>query len=336
MAQANDSGAARPGRLSDRLRDPLRLALQGAAAVVATYAAMTALGWDHVTWALISALFVLQRNSDATRRSLAGRVGGAAAGAVIGLFAVGLLPGEAMTVWRLPAAAAGAMVLAAFRPNQSYALVAAVAVALEPSDPAWIGALERVRAIALGAAAAWAAASVVWRQPAGARARAALADSLAACRDLAAVLIPSVTGSGDDDRDRLHAAYRKAARIARARLADCRSGTRDQLAAVARRIDRVWHDLVFLDRLSRRGPAVRPAVDLGEAREDACRRLDAARRALLGAPADDAGPEAPTAGPPPDDLPDFVLRELADDLAALRRQVRDLRDPAARASKEAA
>ncbi|WP_396595404.1 FUSC family protein [Brevundimonas sp. R86498] len=298
--------------------------------MAATYGAMRALDWDHLNWALISALFVLERNSDATRRNLFGRLSGAAAGAAIGLAIVALFPGESLTVLRLPVAAALAMSLAAFHPRQSFALVAAVAVALEPADPAWIGAFERVRAIALGSLWGLTAAMILWREPARARATKGLAEAVARCQDLATILIPSVAHGTDDHRDSLHAAYRDAMRIAHLRIKDCRDETRGMMADVARKLDRVWHDLVFIDRLSRQRPAIHPVVDLEDVRETARRELEAVRCALQG-----SGPARPAAevagGPMPgathgdrqsEDLLGFVLRELASDLAALRQQVR--------------
>lgn len=322
MADVIDSGRRGTGRLRDLLHDPVRLGVQGAAAAAATYGLMTALDWRHLTWGLISALFVLQRNSDATRRSLAGRLGGAAAGSLIGLAAVAIAPGETLAIWRLPAAAFLAMLVAVIRPRQSYVIVAAVAVALENSDPAWVGALERVRAIATGSLMAAAASTLIWREPAATRARRALAEAVAACGRLADLLIPSVAGPGPDEREAMHAAYRRAMRAARARIADCPARRREQLQAVARGLDRVWHDLVFIDRLSdRRTQAVRRR-DLPAVRDHVCAALESLRLALLGlAPPGRAGDPAGgavVADDAPRDIAGFILKELERDLAGLR------------------
>jgi len=109
-------------------------------------------------------------------------------------------------------------------------------LALEASDPAWIGALERVRAIATGS--------------------------------ILAMASPDVA----DDRDRLHAKCRRAMQLARGRIEDCRSPRRSSISAIAARVDRVRHDLIFLDRLSgrqarqaREAGACRPPAKVGEA-----------------------------------------------------------------------
>lgn len=311
-------------------RDPLRLSVQGAAAAGAIYLVMTPLGWPHLSWALISGLFVLQLNSDATRRSLWDRLAGTALGSGVGLAAVALMPGESLAGWRVPAAAFVAMMIAVFKPNRSYVLVAAIAVSLEQVDPVWVGALERTRAIALGALMAVAASWIVWREPARTRALAALSRAIDRCRDLADRLIPAVgRRTTHDDRTALHDDYQQAMALARGRLEDCPRTQRSSMERVAREVDRVWHDLVFVDRLSRRSGSTlegqERSFDLEGVRAAVCRSLETARDELTakGRASGDTLPNAAMrllGDHPPGSLR-FVLEELRQDLDGLAHAV---------------
>ncbi|MEH6664481.1 MAG: FUSC family protein [Brevundimonas sp.] len=287
---------------------------------------MSVLGWPHAVWALISVLFVLQLNSDATRQSLSDRLRGTAVGSLIGLAAVVVLPGEAQAVWRVPIASFAAMAFAVSHPHRSYVMVAAIAVALESSDPAWTGALERIRAIAMGSFMAMAVSVLIWREPARVRSIRALAAVLEKCRALSREVVrPASDRQQLDERRERHAEVHQALRLAQACVADCRDGSRTALDRVERRIERIWHDLVFIDRASAGAAACPGLTTVSEA---VCRRLDHARQRLLRpgkAPEQPGEAGGAVTSPPGAGGPlAFALEELQRDLSCLDQEITGL------------
>src|SRR3989344_5206794 len=82
-------------------RDSARLAVQSAAAAAATWFVMQRLELPHTSWAVISALFVVQPSLDGTFTAALGRIAGTVVGTVVGLAPVILFGGHDLTALRL-------------------------------------------------------------------------------------------------------------------------------------------------------------------------------------------------------------------------------------------
>lgn len=111
-------------------RDILRLGLQAGAAAAIAALAMQAIGRGELFLAVISAVLVLQRNSDATLDSAGERVAGAVTGTVVGFVALLLLRPLLPDPWPLLAAMTVMGSVAAWKPALKYGLVAAGGIAV--------------------------------------------------------------------------------------------------------------------------------------------------------------------------------------------------------------
>ncbi len=257
-------------------RDSARLAVQSAAAAAATWFVMERLGLPHTSWAVISALFVVQPSLDGAFTAALGRIAGTVVGTIVGLATVILFGGGDLTALRLALAALGVYAAVQFWPNMSYGLVAASVIALE-ADPQVIGgAAERALAIILGAGTGALATVLVWPDSARARADRSLRQALAACRDLLEESLREALGEARQDRAAARDRFLGQLREARQAAASIRLGRRKRPSPTeaVEGLERLWHAMVLIERALER----RPARGL-TARSTLGRSVDEARRA---------------------------------------------------------
>lgn len=272
-------------------RDPGRRAAQTAAAAVGTYLVMSAAGLPEVNWAVISALFVTQASLGGTFASVVDRLLSTIFGTLVGLaciYAIGLggwrtAVGLGVAAFAIDLAAAG------LRPGLRYAhVVAGILILSHAADDALASALWRGLAIGVGALAAGLAVTLILPTPAHRRAEENLAAALRRCGDLLARLASALRGGDETDarsahrdvRGFLEAAETMAERSRRDRYGGPNGPTYAVLTNAAQRI---WHTLVMLDRVHRRGLSPDPRSLLDEplaeiaaaAREHLCRMADA-------------------------------------------------------------
>ena len=127
------------------LERPARIALQTATAALATYGLFKLAGLPQASWAVISALFVIQPNVGGTISTALGRIAGTVLGTAVGLACVLTLGGSAGAVALGLLLATGSLGLViGFRPGLRYGLVPAAFILLAPGGEelaqAWHGA----------------------------------------------------------------------------------------------------------------------------------------------------------------------------------------------------
>lgn len=293
--------------------DIARLALQGAAAASATLLACRWFGVsaDSWSWAVISALFVIQANADATVSAALARIGGTVLGTLVGLATVWVLGGEDATLWRVTIAAAVMSGVACLKPDMRYGAVAASVIALDPDPSVTGGALSRGAAIFLGSAVGSVVALTVWPQSAIHRARTAVTEALAACRELLQAEADGLTRGEGRKLEEIHARFLDHYRSARELADEAQLRGRDRRRALrdlVHTLSQLWHSLIIIDRfLSRPGGRLaddRAAEAIDLLKESACRHLEA----LCG------GEEVPEL--------DLVERHAEQAAAAVRRAAR--------------
>jgi uncharacterized membrane protein YccC len=207
-------------------RDVARVALQTFVASAATFALMSAFDWPHVSWGVISAIFVIQLNSDTSLLAGIGRVGGTVLGSVFGLTAAYFFIGDqAEVALRVALTTALAAAIATLWPRLSYGAVAAAAISVQPV-PEFVDAIQQALAISLGAAIGTAATLVVWPEFGRDRVLRMLEYGLNDCRRyLEHVLTERDEGrdaDADDRRDESHGTFIEHLGTARSVLSDSR------------------------------------------------------------------------------------------------------------------
>ena len=241
--------------LSGKPRDAVRYGLQSAIAAAGAYALQGWAGVDSGLLAVISALFVLQLNSDETVSKGLARLAATAVGSAI---AIGLLLTIGFrSVWLSLAIVAGLMgAIIAYRPGWTYGFVAGVALVIGSDGPIWGTALDRGIAIAIGASVGVAVSLIVWPESASTLVRRSVARALDAC---SSILSASVTtaASADEVAERQddHRRYAKAISDARSAASSIKVASHDEADHhhdLVRATERLWNALVILDRVNQR------------------------------------------------------------------------------------
>jgi uncharacterized membrane protein YccC len=239
------------------LRDPARQAVQTTAAAVLTFAVMKLLGLPHVTWAVISALFVVQSSVGGTVASMIGRIEGAALGTVIGLGCLYLIGSQG---WWAALALAVAVTIVAFivalRPGLRYGHVTAGILIISGSagDGAIMAGFERALAIGIGAVLAAAVALLIFPEPAHKKANRHLAQALRRCGDLLSAALAGLMDEKafklqpmhDDIRRHVEKAAGAAGASRRSRFHG-RSGP--PYSRLIHSVQRLWSTLIIIDRV---------------------------------------------------------------------------------------
>lgn len=258
------------------------MGLQTAAAVASVYFVMRWYAIDHLSWAIISALFSIQLSSDSTLSVALHRVVASLIGTALGLVTVlvfqSLLPGPSPVLAVLLTACVLANLMSTRWPQLNYIAVAAAIVALN-ADADIAEALERALAIMIGSVGAAVASFLVWPETAQARALRNIAYAIDDCRRLVEASLGGLRGADaentrtiDDDFSRHLATAREVVGDARfkTRLASGR-GLGETLVA----IERLWHGTIVLDRAAEERAASLHEADL----EAMAERLDRVREA---------------------------------------------------------
>ncbi len=237
-----------PGNLS--LRDVLRTSLQSAVAGGLTWLAGSALGSPHVSWAIISALYVVSQSVGASLSSGISRMVGTLLGTVIGIASVWTLGGEDYTGLRVAIAALLTSALVTFRPDWRYGIVAATIVAVEPDGNVLGGALGRVLAILLGTAIGFAATAVIWPQTAGKRVSRSIGQAIMTCSKLVRRGVDAALGE-EVELNTLHQQFLAQDGAARDAASSVRrKSRRKDLYDTIGALERLWHALIILDRVA--------------------------------------------------------------------------------------
>ncbi|MGJ3264744.1 MAG: FUSC family protein [Salinarimonas sp.] len=254
------------GRIDRRLsRDLARVGLQTGAAVSVVYLVMRWYGIDHLSWAIISALFSIRLASDSTVSVGVARVSAALIGTGLGLATVVLfadiLPGSWPVLAAVVTASVVANLITTLWPSLNYVAVAAAIVALN-ADADIMTSLERALAIMIGSVGAALSSAIVWPESARARAVRNIAYALDDCRRLVEASLSGLAGADAEDTRRIDQDFQRHIGTARAIAGDARfkRGLEGghSLAEGLIAIERLWHATIVLDRAAEeRRPSLR-------------------------------------------------------------------------------
>lgn len=278
------------------LTSTIRPAAQAAAAAAATYAIMLALGWHgQASWAVISALYVVQPHLDGTLSNAAARLGGTALGTAIGLgilHAVGFWPpGVAAS---LAAAVLLLTTLSGYHPGLRFGLIPAAVLILAPQGDPVVTAWARAGAIGLGAVVGTVASLTVFPKAASRSVEQGLGQALRRCADLLAASSDALLGRGDrrfdpingDIRRSLQATAAQAGQALRQRERVDRRRRRPPPGKLHHAVRSLWHSILMLERTSEQplDGALRQAVEapLAEYREAVGQALRRVAESLAG------------------------------------------------------
>lgn len=232
-------------------RDVARVSLQTMVASGATYALLTAMDWSDVSWGVISAIFVIQLNSDASVASGLGRIAGTVMGTIFGLAASEIFSGYDGVLARVAITTALASGIATIWPRLNYGAVAAAAIVVQ-AHPELSDAISMAVAIAIGAIVGTASTLLVWPELGRTRVLRMLEYALSDCR---AYLDQVLAGQGKADRQNRQAVHENFVghmATARSVLQDTQFGARLQnghpLRDLLGAVDRLWYGLVLLER----------------------------------------------------------------------------------------
>ncbi len=167
----------------DQKRDALRLALQSAIAAALCYYIMKTLDTPERFLGILSAVLVIEPSIGNTFSQAKGRMLSTLVGIFIGIVFVVLLPWELGVILSLLLSMFVINGIASFKPEWRYGVVAAVALALGSESDALELSIDRLIAIAIGAAVGILVAFIVLPEAAEKRSKRYIRKALANTRD---------------------------------------------------------------------------------------------------------------------------------------------------------
>jgi uncharacterized membrane protein YccC len=245
--------------LYQRIRrwDPLRLAVQTATGAIVTYGAGRLLGLQEISWAMFSALFVVQASVGGTFGTAVSRVIGAGIGLVLGLACIFLIgTGGWKTVLSLALSVGTMSFIAGLKPSLSYGLVTVGMLVVAPGFEVIEGALEKTFAIALGSIVGAVVAATVLPLAAHRSADKHLGNAVRRCGDLLAASTESLLGKGDSNLQPIHSDIEGEIGKARAMTSQSQFGRTHRHAHrplprdLLREVEHLWYSLALIDRLT--------------------------------------------------------------------------------------
>lgn len=237
-------------------RDVARLTLQAGLAAGVAMLVVDLLNAPEAFLAVVSAVLVLQRNSDTTLHTAAVRMVAAAVGTVVGGLSLALLgPILPDTVPVLVAALVMGGIVG-WKPELNFGVIAGVGLAMGVDGSLVQAVQERSQAIFLGVLVGIAVGLLVLPESALSRARRQLGTVLRLCRELLDRTVGTALDDGSAELSSLRARFSAAMSELRTTVAAQRVAGHDRAAAYARAVqgcDRLWHALNILDRVVETG-----------------------------------------------------------------------------------
>ncbi|WP_119461246.1 FUSC family protein [Rhodospirillaceae bacterium SYSU D60014] len=237
-------------------RRPVRLAIQTGLAGLATFAIGHALGVSELSWAVISALFVVQASIGGTLAAAAGRIIGAALGAVLGL--AWMLAGGTETIFLtglgIVLAGATTAYISGIKPTLRYGAVTSAIIILSPSSDPFAQAWHYAAAIGLGVVIGTLASVLVFPWSARRGVDEELGRAVRRCGDLLAACLGALMGRDANKLAPIHSDIRQALGDAQAAAGPSRkerlrrASNAPEPEALIRAVERLWHALLLIDR----------------------------------------------------------------------------------------
>jgi len=243
-------GLAAAGLSEEQTLYALHLAVQSAVAVAVTFIAMRTLGMPEKFVGLLSAVLVIQPSVGNTLSAAVDRALATVVGSVIGLACIFAIPFGYGTAISLAIAMFAINLVAGFRPDWRYGVVAGVAIALGAESQAVDTAVDRFLSIVLGGSIGVAVALLVWPETASRRADRKLRSALNACADLLSANIARATGNGDSDVDKARQRYTNAISEARTAAGGVNIADDSPIDARLDQIEKLYTSIVLIERVS--------------------------------------------------------------------------------------
>ncbi|ESR23220.1 FUSC family protein [Lutibaculum baratangense] len=241
--------------LTARHRDAYRIIVQTAVACTLTWYAMHLLGLDDMSWAMISTLLVVQTSVDETMLATGFRVLATILGTALGLVAVWVPPDTGYVLLRLVFAATVVNALAIRWPGLRFGVVPGTILVLSSTGEAPLDdAVPRAAAIILGGLTGFLTAILVWPDRSRDRALRQARQGLATAGELLrCVLDPEVNDGERRVPEGLHGRFLSHMQAARAAASGAKVRRRLRngrpILELLRRIERLWHGIIILERV---------------------------------------------------------------------------------------
>lgn len=234
--------------------EALRAAIRSGLATGLAYFASLMLSAPDVTWAVISALYVLGTSVGGTLNMAIDRVVSTGLGIVLGLGAA-LLVGSSQTMELLALLLVVGVfgALGEFKADMRYGAVVAsiLIISLDRSD-VFTQALEKAYAISLGSIVGAVVGTFVFPVPAHSSALNHLSFALRDCGKIIKLAFDPEPRHGTEEWDALHSSIERELAIARDRLGQSRwmkRSSRRRPRDILQSVDRLWHHVSMLDRM---------------------------------------------------------------------------------------
>jgi len=244
------------------VRATARTTAQAAVASVVTYGAMVWIGGGKETsWAVISALYVVQPSIGGTLSNAVARLVGTLLGTSIGL--AGLYLVGHSTIGIAVSLVASALILttaSGYHPGLRFGLIPAAVVILASGGDVVDSAWPRAGAIALGALVGAVASVLVFPRSAHQEVREQLVGAIGDCATLVSAAVASALGEGGQDTDQIDARIRsELVQAAQMHGQSLRRNIRHRpgpqglpLDEMREAVRRLWHTILILRRTNAR------------------------------------------------------------------------------------
>jgi uncharacterized membrane protein YccC len=238
-------------------RDPFRSAAQTILAVLISYNAAQWLRLSEPSWAVFSALYVIQGSVGGTLTAARDRVLGAVLGSLVALGCIHLIGlGGWRTILCLLAGIGIMSLITGVRPRYSYGLVPVAILIIAPGVELLENAVHKIGAIALGATAGAAASVLILPRQAHRSAEQHLAKALEGCGELLSACMAGVLAQDAPDLRTAHDRIARELAAAGTMIEQTRLRRKRRrhvpLTPLLKQIERLWYSLAMADRLSAR------------------------------------------------------------------------------------
>ncbi|WIJ24978.1 FUSC family protein [Devosia sp. RR2S18] len=262
--------------------EAVRSAVRAGLATALAYFVGVVLQVSDVTWAVISALYVLQTSVGGTLNMALGRMMGAALGIVLGLGAVFMMGSEWwMNLIALLAVVGVIGAVGEIKPELRYGGVVAAILIISPGEAGLLTeAIEKAYAIALGSIVGAIVGVFVFPVTAHQSARRHLATAVRQCAQLVELAFDADAKCGTQEWTKLHKSVERELAIAGDRLGQSRlrnSDSNSKTSSTLQAADRLWHHVSMFDRMVSGGdrePSEEQENLLAEARKVSCSYLE--------------------------------------------------------------
>lgn len=232
-----------------RLRDTIRLALQSSIAAVLTYLVMRSMNLPEMFIGVLSAVIVIQPTVGNALLEGRDRFLSTLVGSALGLACFMLIPNHYGTLVALSVSVLVLHLVAGFKPEWRYGVVAAIALSLGSENDAWQAATDRSIALGLGVSIGLVVNFVVWPDLAGRRARRHMKLALNAAVQRLGLSVEDAQSESARDQSEYQRQFHINLNAARD-AAESAFGDTEQLLDQIQHTERLYNSVLILNRIS--------------------------------------------------------------------------------------